>query len=157
MPIGETYINGQDAYTTWGISLDKSALSALMTPAPMKDMIENKSALENGKRVIRSGRKFDERTLTLGFNIIANSEEEFLNQYVRFCNDVLSKGGIDISTKYQPNITYHLDYVSCTQFGEYRTMAKFSLRVIEPNPTNRKEGVDSWLLTEDGGFILLER
>jgi hypothetical protein len=48
---GEFYINDKDAYTTWGISMDTSSLSALMTPPPMKEFIENKSRLENGKRV----------------------------------------------------------------------------------------------------------
>lgn len=138
MPKGETYINGYDAHTTWGISLDGSALSALMTPPPLKDMIENKSALENGKSVIRTGRKMEERSLTLGFNIVASSKSDFLTKYGKFCSDVLANGKIDISTTYQPGVVYHLDYVSCNQFGEYgMTMGKFSLRVVEPNPANR--------------------
>ena len=33
MPQEELFINGKDAYTTWGISMDDTALSALMTPA----------------------------------------------------------------------------------------------------------------------------
>ena len=49
---GEFYINDKDSYTTWGISMDTSSLSALMAPPPMKEFIENKSRLENGKRVI---------------------------------------------------------------------------------------------------------
>ena len=50
--IGELFINGKDAYTTWGISMDDTSLSALMTPAPNKDLVENKSRLEHGKRVM---------------------------------------------------------------------------------------------------------
>ena len=137
MPKGETFINGQDAFTTWGISLDSTALSALMAPPPMKDMIENKSATENGKSVIRSARMIDERTLTLGFNIVGSSQQDFLDKYRRFCS-VLSGGSINIQTKYQPGVVYHLDYISCNQFGEYgMTMGKFSLRVLEANPANR--------------------
>lgn len=37
MAAGELYINNKDAYTTWGISMDTSSLSSLMTPPPMKD------------------------------------------------------------------------------------------------------------------------
>ena len=40
MPQEELFINGKDAYTTWGISMDDTALSALMTPAPNKEFIE---------------------------------------------------------------------------------------------------------------------
>ena len=42
----ELYINGKDAYTTWGISMDNNALSELMTPSSNKTFIENESRLE---------------------------------------------------------------------------------------------------------------
>ena len=32
----ELRINGKDAYTTWGISMDNNALSELMTPSSNK-------------------------------------------------------------------------------------------------------------------------
>ena len=38
---GEFYINDKDSYTTWGISMDTSSLSALMAPPPMKEFKEN--------------------------------------------------------------------------------------------------------------------
>ena len=41
--IGWCTIYGKDAFGSWGIVLDSTALSALMTPAPNKDFIENKS------------------------------------------------------------------------------------------------------------------
>lgn len=127
-----------DAKLQWGISLDSSALSALIAPAPLKDMIENKSALENGKRVFSSGRKWDERTLTLGFNIVASSEQDFWTKYASFCSQVLSAGRFYIETCYQSGVAYFLDYLSCQTFGEFsRTMGKFVLRVIETNPANR--------------------
>ena len=47
----ELRINGKDAYTTWGISMDNNALSELMTPSSNKTFIENESRLEHGKRV----------------------------------------------------------------------------------------------------------
>ena len=49
----ELRINGKDAYTTWGISMDNNALSELMTPSSNKTFIENESRLEHGKRVVR--------------------------------------------------------------------------------------------------------
>ena len=71
--IGELFINGKDAYTTWGLSMDETSLSALMTPAPNKELIENKSRLGHGKRVIISNPKKDERNLTLQIN--CNSQD----------------------------------------------------------------------------------
>ena len=127
-----------DAFLAWGVSMDSTALSALMTPPPLKDMIENKSAIENGKSVIRSGRKYDERTLNLGLNIIAASKSDFLEKYGYFCSQVLGYGQLDISTKYQNGVIYHLDYMSCNQFGEFcLSMGHFVLRVSESNPANR--------------------
>lgn len=142
MPRGELtiYLNGTayDAYDTWGLSMDSTALSALMTPAPLKEMIENKVATENGKRVIRTERPVDERTLTLGINISAPSKAAFLSRYEAFCSQVLHAGKIDLSTTYQQGVIYHLDYLSCQSFGEYcQSMGKFILRVVEPNPANR--------------------
>lgn len=127
-----------DAYSEWGVSLDGTALSSLMTPAPLKDMIENMVATEHGKRVVRTNRKYNEKTLNLGFNLTARTKENFLSRYSGFCSNVLALGRIDLATIYQPGVVYHLDYISCQNFGEYqREMAKFSLRVVEPNPGNR--------------------
>ena len=127
-----------DAYLAWGVSMDKNGLSNLMTPAPLKDMIENKSAVENGKSVIRTGRYVDERTLTLGMNISASTKSDFFSKYGYFCSQVLAYGKLDMMTKYQSGVIYHLDYLSCQSFGEFRlSLGKFMLRLVEPNPANR--------------------
>lgn len=127
-----------DMFKEWGVSMDSTALSALMTPAPLKAMIENSVATENGKRVIRAERPVDERTVTLGINISAPTKAAFLSRYSAFCSQVLYAGKIDLSTTYQQGVIYHLDYLSCQSFGEYcQSMGKFVLRVVEPNPANR--------------------
>jgi len=127
-----------DLYSAWGVSFDKTSLSNLMAPAPLKDMIENSVATEHGKRVVRTGRKYEERTLTLGFNIFAASESAFFTKYGNFCTQVLANGRLDLMTSFQPGVVYRLDYLSCQSFGEYcRQLGKFVLRVVEPNPGNR--------------------
>lgn len=137
MAAGDFYINGKDTYTTWGISMDTSSLSSLMTPPPMKEFIENKSRLEHGKRVIASNQKVDERSLTLTFNLTAKSEEQFFARYNSFCEE-LATGVLHIKSKYQPNVVYKTIYVSCNQFTQFmRGIAKFSLRLVEPNPKDR--------------------
>lgn len=147
MPAGELYIydfsasEWKDAYTTYGVTFDATALSNLMAPAPLKGMIENKSAVENGKSVVRTGRPYDERTLSLGFNLVAKNRNDFFTKYAAFCS-VLAAGRLDIVSGYNTSVVYHLDYLSCQSFGEYAFgIAKFVLRVAEPNPGNRSGGV----------------
>lgn len=137
MAAGEFYINEKDAYTTWGISMDTTSLSALMTPPPMKDFIENKSRLEHGKRVITTNAKVDERSITLTFNLTAKTKENFFSNYNDFCEE-LKTGNINIRTKYQPDVIYRMVYISCQQFKQFmQGIGKFSLRLVEPDPTNR--------------------
>ena len=137
MPQGELYINGVDAYTEYGMSLESSALSALMTPPPNKELIENKSRLEHGKRVVNSNTKVDERELNLQFHITAKNRTDFFNKYSKLCG-LLELGEIEIKTSYQSDVLYRMNYISCTQFSQFRLgMAKFTLRLNEPNPKNR--------------------
>lgn len=136
---GELFINGKDAYTEWGISMDTQSLSALMTPAPNKDLPENKSRLSDGKVVITDVGliKKDERQLNLTINLTAKSEDTFFARYNSFCNE-LAGGILEIETKYQPGVKYRTVYQSCQQFTQFmRGIAHFSLRLEEPNPANR--------------------
>ena len=135
--VGELYINSKDAYSTWGISLTSNSISALMTPAPNKSFIENKSRLEHGKRVITTNPKVDERNVTLELQLTAKSETEFFNRYESFCEE-LATGSLNIRTKYQPTITYKMLYLSCNQFSQFmRGIGKFTLKLCEPKPTDR--------------------
>lgn len=134
----QLYINGKDAYITWGIFMDDTAMSALMTPAPNKEFISNKYRNKDGKHVIKHNPRLDERDITIGFNMVAKDEETFLDNYSKFCEEVLATGELVIRTKFQPNVYYRCIYSSCTQFSQFiRQMAKFSLKLNEPDPTNR--------------------
>lgn len=134
---GELYINGKDAYKTWGVSLTDSGLSALMTPAPNKDYIENKSRIEHGKSVINNSVKVDERNITLPINLTASNKNEFFSRYSSFCEE-LAKGYMEIRTSYQPNVLYRMYYLSCSQFSQFMNgIGKFSLKLNEPDPTDR--------------------
>lgn len=127
-----------DVFKQWGISFDKSALSTLWTPPPMKDWPDNRSRLENGTRKITSAPRYDERTITVGINMWATTEAAFLTNYASFCKNVLAKGKLNLMSSFQPGTVYRTLYVSCQNFGEYsRQLAKFSLRLVEPNPANR--------------------
>lgn len=136
---GDLFINGQDAYITWGISLDETALSDLMTPPSNKEFIENKSRAEHGKQVLRVNPRVDERNLTLQINLSAVDEADFFAKYSSFCEE-LATGVLDIRTKYQPGVVYRTTYLSCQQFSQFmRGIGKFSLKLNEYNPANRAQ------------------
>lgn len=138
--IGQLYINGIDAYKRYGITLQDGAASILLTPPAKKDYIGNDSRLEDGKRYFEHITPYAaENTMTLPFNLTARNEAEFLTRYSKFCAEVLSEGAFEMQYSLLPNMTFRLLYVSCTQYTALlRGMAKFSLKVIEPNPNNRE-------------------
>lgn len=137
---GECYINGRDAYLAWGITLGSTSFTSLLTPPPVKDYVANKSALLDGTQVVCSKDahpKVDERDLQLVFYLRARNLTEFLARYSGFVTE-LEKGMVDIRTKYQPDTTYHLLYLSCSQFSQFNgRLGKFVLKMNEPNPKNR--------------------
>lgn len=140
MPKGELIINKKDAYTTWGVSMNDTALSALMTPAPLKALVENTNRMQHGKRVLVSNVRQDAREFTITFNITARTAEEFIERYSAFCKDVLEGGKIDIQTSYQQDLEYHCIYLSCSQFSQYQQgIGMFVLKLVEPNPSSRRE------------------
>ena len=137
MPVGELYINGYDAFSTWGISLSETALSTLMTPSPVKDRVTNESRLEHGKRVLNTNVKTAYRDVTLEMHLTAQSKAEFLTRYASFCS-ILEQGALNIRTSYQQGVVYKMLYVSCSQFSEFNLrLAKFTLRLLEPNTKDR--------------------
>ena len=134
---GELYINGKDAYDTWGISMTDTSLSSLMTPAPNKEYIENSSRLEHGKRVITDNAKVDERSLSLEIHLIAPTRDLFFERYLSFCEE-LKKGALEIKTSYQVDVVYRMIYKSCSQFSQFmQGIGKFTLKLEEPNPEDR--------------------
>lgn len=134
---GELFINGDDAYTLCGMSLEDTALGNLMAPPPQKELIGNKFRLKHGKVVMNKFPRMDERDVTLAFHITAPNESQFFARYNKLCS-LLEKGKLEIATKYQSGVVYRLYYVSCTQFSQFmRGIAKFTLKLTEPDPSNR--------------------
>lgn len=133
-------INGKDAQTEYGAWLGEDSLAALITPAPNKSYLENKSAIANGKDVLISSALpavQDERNVKLIFYIRGTDTEAMMEKYDKFCT-MLQDGKVDISTSFRPNVTYHLYYLSC---GEPKTAFQTAIRLTvnfnEPDPTNR--------------------
>lgn len=140
---GELFINGHDAWTRWGIMMDDTSLSALMTPPAIKDFPKNSSRLESGTRYITLNPKLKERDVTLALQFVAETKAEFLANYNDFCQNVLATGKLNIRTMYN-DVTYYFVYNSCTQYRQFLfKVAKFSLRLTEYNPENRTSGTQS--------------
>lgn len=137
MPAGELFINGKDAYTTYGVSLTDGGLSALMTPPPMKELIESTYRKKHGKVVIPKDVKMDSRDINLEMHLTAPDKTTFFSRYSAFCSE-LAKGVLTINTKYMSGVYFRVIYLSCTQFTEFvQEMAKFTLKLNEPDPSNR--------------------
>lgn len=144
----KVYINSSSQTTEakWGVFFAESSVTALMTPAPRKSYITNKSALSNGKQVLTASGtlpKTDERDISLTFGLKAKSLAQFLTRYRSFTEE-LKKGALELTVYiYEGNTyyreTYYLNYLSCSQYSEFNgRLAKFVLKVNEPNPENRQ-------------------
>lgn len=125
-------INGK---TLTGIYLDESSLGQLMTPPPMKDMVQSASRLEHGVRVVTEDKAYmNYRDFTLNLGVHGRTEEDFLSNYSAMCNE-LKTGKVDVSVL---GTTYRCIYLSCQQFSQFqRGIGKFVLRLREYNPNNR--------------------
>lgn len=133
----DLYINGEPAEKKYGITLDENGLSTLLTPPAMKDNIKSTSRLEHGTKVLQSNAKMQARSISIGINLVAPTRDKFFERYIAFC-EVLKTGFVDILTRYQTNVEYHLEYNSCSQFAEYHQgIGKFMLKLTENDPSDR--------------------
>ncbi len=137
--MNELLINGENAYTTWGVRMGEGFLDVLGASSPMKEFIENKSRLEHGKRVIINDPKIDEREITLSFTIEGNSQSDYQAKKKAFFEE-LYKGVVDIQVPANSNEIYHLIYLGkSVAYAQSlnRTFGKISAKFNEPNPANR--------------------
>ncbi len=138
--MADLIINDKDTFTEWGVKMGDGFLDALCAPAPMKDFIENKSRLENGKRVIINNPKMDERDVTLSFTIQGCSPSDYQTKKVAFQNE-LYKGTLTIQVPANNNEVYHLIYTGKNiSYGQSldRKFGKITVKFNEPNPANRE-------------------
>lgn len=140
---GDMKINGKDAWEEWELSLADGSVTALLTLPGIKPLVSNMSRLKNGKSVVRqdsnnkSLKRVSDRDVSLIFNLYADSYTEMFEKLEDILNE-LNKGETILEIVYLPGIKFHLDYISCTQFSQFRgTLAKFIFKFNEPDPTHR--------------------
>ena len=137
--IGELYINGKDAWTTWGVSMGDGFLDALDAPLSMKDYIENESRLENGKHVDTANAKISSREITLQFTITGNDENDYRTKKKSFQTE-LQSGKFTVKVPILGNEVFKFVYTGKSiSYGLSlsRRFGRFSTKVSEPDPTDR--------------------
>lgn len=136
---GDLYINGKDAWTTWGVSMGEGFLDALDAPLQMKDYIENESRLENGKHIDTSNAKVASREITLQFTITGNSENDYRIKKKSFQAE-LQAGKFTVKVPVLGDEVFKLVYTGKSiSYGLSlsRRFGRFSTKVTEPDPTDR--------------------
>lgn len=138
---GDLFINGKDAWSTWGVRMGEGFLDAIDGFNEMKDYIENESRLEHGKRVITDNAKVDSREITLQFTIEGSSESDYRSKKKSFQIE-LEKGAVNIKVPVLGNEVYKLVYLGkSVSYGLSldRCFGKVSSKFEEPNPMDRSE------------------
>lgn len=138
---GDLFINGKDAWSTWGVRMGDGFLDTIDGFNEMKDYIENESRLEHGKRVITDNAKVDSREITLQFTIEGSSENDYRSKKKSFQTE-LEKGAVNIKVPVLGNKVYKLVYLGkSVSYGLSldRCFGKVSSKFEEPNPMDRSE------------------
>lgn len=136
---GELFINGKDAWETWGVNMGDGFLDAIDGFAPMKEFIENESRLEHGKRMIYAEPRVASRDLTLRFTIKGENESDFRAKKKAFEAEMY-KGKVDISVPALGDDIFHLVYTGKSisyAMNRTRTFCTISSKFEEPNPMDR--------------------
>lgn len=133
-------LNGLDAWLTWGVTLPQSSVDALWGFAPLKGYVTNESSLIDGVQVLCLDGyvpRVDKRELTLVFYLHAKDRVEF-NSRRDSLESELRGGRLTLWVADRPDCLFRLVYKSCSQFTQFNgRLAKFTLRLEEPNPNNR--------------------
>lgn len=136
---GELYINGKDAWTSWGVRMGSGFLSSIDGFLSMKSYVENDSRLEHGKRMITDNAKVDSRELTLEFTITGSGEADYRAKRKAFQQE-LQKGAVAVKVTALGSDVYHLVYTGKSvsyAISLNRSFGRVSAKFTEPNPMNR--------------------
>lgn len=137
--MSDLIINDRDAFLAWGVRMGDKFLDVLGASVPMKELIENKSRLEHGKRVITTNPRLDSREITLAFTIEGETPSDYADKKRRFYEE-LYKVKMTIQVPENGDEVYHLNYLrKSANYGQSidRTFGKLSVKFEEINPAIR--------------------
>jgi hypothetical protein len=144
---GKLYINGVDAYATYGafLSADRRGefknLSALLKPPTMKPYVAVSFREQDGEQLpeVLPTPAIEARDIDLQLVIVASSPTEYLRRYAAFVK-VLRSGWLELRVPELPGKTFRVYYKSsteCTQltpFSGGTVAGKFKVKFREPKP-----------------------
>lgn len=136
---GELYINGKDAWIEWGVNMGEDFINEIDAFVPMKELIENDSRLEHGKRILLANPRVASRELALHFTIKGDNETDYRAKRKAFEQE-LQKLAVDIKVPAIGTEVYHLVYLGKSvayALNLSRTFCTVSAKFEEPNPMNR--------------------
>ena len=135
---GDLYINGTDAETL-GVAMGNNFISAILTPAKLKDFVTNEVRTRPGKQYLIHNPVVAEREMTLSFVIFGDTAEQTTTRFKSFMQ-ILNTGQLTIRVPTLGTEVYHLVYSgSGITYGIdlLRTTMTFSGKFVEPDPTAR--------------------
>ena len=135
-----------DAYDGMGVSMGDGFLDALLAPCPVKPLVENRSRLQDGKRVVIDDSKLflESRDLTLTFNIEGTSPADYVAHREAFYNLLYGRKVTirfaEVNGRRASTDTFRLLYtgqsVSYAQTID-GCASKVTAKFEEPNPKDR--------------------
>lgn len=144
---GELIINNTDAWATWRLAMQDTALAALLQPPPAKQLPTSSCRLEDGIRAVLANPRTDSRDITLPLALIHKTGDA-LNAALRSLCQTLAAGRVNIRTRHTPGVVFRTVYKSCSAYSQRGGLALITLRLTEPNPADRRP-----TLAEQGAVI----
>lgn len=140
---GKLFINGYDAFDTWGVVLEDGSYAKFLSGDTPKPYTENKSRSESGKQVLMKNPKLDEREFSIVFVFLPQTVS-FLTRYQSFLGSL--QAGKVVNNIIYPNevyvpeigLKYRLIYKGNSNLTQIDlSFGKVVVKFLEPNPENR--------------------
>jgi len=135
------YLNGKNTEETYSLVVTEGGLAQLDKPAPQKEPLANKNAGMNGKQVLYSTARVDERDFSLPCAIradtyaLAKSREAALLAVLRSGAELTLKAAYADGS----STTYKVCFDSVSSYTEWNgRWTELTLKFIEPDPTDRE-------------------
>lgn len=147
------YINGKDAWLEWKAILVDDSYTNLMQPADLKSYVENEFRSEPGKRVSIKNAQPKDRNIQLVFDIQGTSIRDYNNRKTALLKEMTGK---IFELKVVPLMTIYKVFLPPGYFLSLSmdpglSSGKLSVRLNEPNPTDRITGdkILPWIFKDE--------
>lgn len=128
---GRLYINGNDAYTKWGVYVEKDGYNELIAMPPLKTPTSNDWHEQNGLEVDLKSPKLDTHNLSIKF--IGTTDG---NKHKAFISHLVTGGAYNSFNCKSIGRKYNLRYVSVGSMSYYGNMVKMSVKFADDYPLN---------------------